>query len=474
MTALISIVIVKILTNYLGVAGFGAYTAIYEFLAFFAIAADFGIFQIAVREMSLQPLRRAQIFGNILALRLVFTVVAMLLAIGAVFLIPPYAGTAIPIGVVLAALTTFLNLMFGTLSSVLQVEMKMSRAVAAMVVGKVATLLFMLFVIFYWLPADPVAGFNQLLVAGIIGHFLQLLGVLAAARKLVTLTLRFDWDFWREILRKTLPYGGAILLATIYFRIDVLLISLMRDLTEVGIYGAAMRIFENLFVISVFFLNSALPSLTQFFQHSPEKFQAFLQQGFNFLAILGLPILVGGVILAYPLMSLVTAPEFLSDVSRGFWGSDLALQVLLLALVFAFFNNLFGYALLAAGQPLKLFWVALGTALFNFLSNLVVIPYFGWLGAAWTSVASEILAICLGLFFIIRLINLRLNFGNFGKAALAAILMGVCLQLLEPILGNLITGNRVLLILIPIGMLIYFGILYFLRVLPRDLWQKMN
>jgi O-antigen/teichoic acid export membrane protein len=51
-TAFLAVVVVKILTVYLGQSGYGQYATIYEFLAFFGAFADFGIFTIAVREMS--------------------------------------------------------------------------------------------------------------------------------------------------------------------------------------------------------------------------------------------------------------------------------------------------------------------------------------------------------------------------------------------------------------------------------------
>ena len=65
-TAAVSIIVLKLISTYLGKSGYGAYTTVYEFLAFFAIIADFGIFQIAVKEMSAHPDRRREIFGNVL------------------------------------------------------------------------------------------------------------------------------------------------------------------------------------------------------------------------------------------------------------------------------------------------------------------------------------------------------------------------------------------------------------------------
>ena len=50
--SILGIAVIKIATNYLPQAGYGDYLGVYEFLAFFGIAADLGLFTIAVREMA--------------------------------------------------------------------------------------------------------------------------------------------------------------------------------------------------------------------------------------------------------------------------------------------------------------------------------------------------------------------------------------------------------------------------------------
>ena len=228
-TAAISIVILKLISTYLGKAGYGNYTTVYEFLAFFAIVADFGIFQIAVKEMSEHPDRRREIFGNIFALRICLATFAMLAAIATGILIPKYFGTPIPLGIVIASATTFLTIIFGTLSSILQVDLKMKWNVLALIAAKFVALGWMVATIFWWLPENPERGFFQLLVAGIAGGLPQILITFWAARQSTEISLRFDFKFWREILRKTLPYGAAVLLSSIYVRIDVILLSLLRS-----------------------------------------------------------------------------------------------------------------------------------------------------------------------------------------------------------------------------------------------------
>ena len=139
LVAILGLASVKIGTNYLGVQGFGEYALVYEFLAFFGIAADLGLFTIAVKEMSEDEKQIPKIIGNILSLRTFLIVITMATAILAVFLIPKYAGTRVPLGVAIASLTVFFTILNGTISSVLETKLKMEVASAAKVLGKIVS-----------------------------------------------------------------------------------------------------------------------------------------------------------------------------------------------------------------------------------------------------------------------------------------------------------------------------------------------
>lgn len=445
----------------------------YEFLAFFAIVADFGIFQIAVKEMSAHPEKRAEIFGNVFALRICLATGAMLAAVGAAFLIPKYSGTPIPVGVAIASATTFLTIIFGTLSSLLQVDLRMQWNVLGLIASKFVALGWMLATIFRYFPNDPESGFFQLLIAGVVGGFFQVAIVFFAARR-DTLRLRFNFPFWKELLKKTLPYGGAVLLATIYVRIDVILLSLLRTHEEVGLYGVAARVMENLAVISIFFLNSALPTITRLFRTNHEKLKKLLQYAFDFLSLLGLPIAVGGITLAFPIIALVSAPEFLSNYSIGFYGSDLALQILLVAMLLAYIGNLFGFTLLAGNAQIKLLYVNAAAVVFNLASNLAVIPIFGFRGAAATSVASQIFVCTLGFIFLRRMIGISFNLKTAAKAFFAAIIMGGTVWWLQPHFFEFFSGNKGVLFLIPVGGLVYGAILILTKAITPEMRQLLR
>lgn len=71
-TALISIFLVKILTNYLDLAGYGLYSKIYNYLSIFSVVADLGLYTITVREISDNkddPEKVRKIAGTVLSIR---------------------------------------------------------------------------------------------------------------------------------------------------------------------------------------------------------------------------------------------------------------------------------------------------------------------------------------------------------------------------------------------------------------------
>jgi O-antigen/teichoic acid export membrane protein len=246
----------------------------------------------------------------------------------------------------------------------------------------------------------------------------------------------------------------------------------MRNSEEVGIYGVAARIMENLAVISIFFLNSTLPTVTRLFRENHEKLKKLLQYAFDFLLLISLPIAVGGITLAYPIIALVSSPEFLS--SENFYGSDIALQILLVAMLLAYLGNLFGFTLLAGNRQTKLMLVNAAAVIFNFVSNIIVIPIWGFRGAALTSVASQIFVCILGFYFLRKMIAVRFRLKTAGKAFLAAATMGVSVWWLQPYFFDLFGGNKSLLLLIPVGGLVYGFVLFITKAITPEMWGLMK
>jgi O-antigen/teichoic acid export membrane protein len=106
---------------------------------------------------------------------------------------------------------------------------------------------------------------------------------------------RFEWDFEyiRHIIRISLPYGIGLFLSVVYFKIDIILLSLLepaslRD-TSIALYSLPMKIVEVLMTLGIFYLNSILPALSDYFhKNKKEEARKLLTTSFQILFALGM------------------------------------------------------------------------------------------------------------------------------------------------------------------------------------------
>lgn len=471
--ALLSILTIKIITNYLSLSGYGEYTTIYEFLAFFGIASDLGLFTIAVREMTKDESKIPRIIGNVLTLRTFLAVSTMIVAIASVWFIPKYQGTHIPFGVAIASLTVLIAILTGTLSSVLQVHLKMEKASWAGVIGKLVSVAYMLYIIFIAIPQASDVGFYHLIGAGVIGNMVMLAVTYWYTRKLTVIRYQFDWDLCKKVLLQALPYGVALILNTIYFRIDTIMLSFMKNSEEVGIYSVGMRMLEAIAVMPLYFMNSVLPVLTKYLEEKNEKYRAVIQYSFDFLTMGSFPLVIGGCVLAYPIIFLVSTPEYLSRLSEGFYGSDIALQILLWAMIFSFLNILFSFLLIAVNQQKKLLWINLVGVIFNIGSNYFIIPAFGFRGAAVNSVVSEILILIGAVWMSRKYIQYTISLKTTFKSIFSAVVMGAVVWALRDVTYTFLENKNVFLLII-IGIVVYVAMLYFTGAISKEMLKMIK
>jgi O-antigen/teichoic acid export membrane protein len=466
--AVFGIFILKLLSNYLGRSGYGEYTAAFDFLSFFSIVGDLGLYTIGVREMAKDEKKIPMIVGNILTVRTIISVLMIGIAIFSAFYVPKFQETRIPFGVILVGISMVLNLLTSTVSTVLQVHLKMQYNSLASVAGKAISLSYMVLTAFMLFPQDKVIGFYHVILAGIFGNAVMLLITYYYSRKLTNIRYRVDLAFWKEVLVKALPYGIALILNTVYFRIGSLLLTMLKSTDEVGAYGVAMRMMEAISIIPLYFMNAILPVLTGSLERKDGSHKKIIQYAFDFLVMGSMPLIAGTVVLAYPIVYLTSSAEYLSNLKIGSYGSDVALQILIFALAFSFINSLFGFIVVAANQQNKLLVRNIFGAALTLVLDLIFIPYFGLRAAAFDNVLTE-LYIAVASYFIARhYVQFSINFKNTFKIALSAIFMGVCVYFLRDPLFNLLQSKSII-ILVPLGGIIYVGMLFLTKTITKEM-----
>lgn len=464
---LLSLAVIKIITSYLSVGKYGEYTNVYEFLALFAIIADFGLYTIAVREMARDEKDISKILGNILSIRILVGVIVMTGVIVGGFLVPSHHGTQIPYAIMIATTASFVALINGTMTSVLQEKYKMQYAATAQIFGKCVQVGYMVLVAYVLFTINTSAGFYHLFVAGVIGNFAMLVFTITVIRRYTPVRFRWDVDRIKYLLKQAAPYGLALFLSNIYFRADAILVFNIRGREEAGLYGVAARLLEALSILPIYFMNAVLPTLTRHIKEKRESYKQILQYVFDFQLILALPFLVGGFILSVPLIHLIAKPEFVTGFNGLGAGSDVALQIVLFSFVLIALNVIFNFTLIAIGKQSQLVWINGICALFNVIANLIVIPVYGFIGAALATVASEILVFILVFITVRRFLPFTIQLGRAARTVFSVGLMGLTVYFLrEP--TYVFMQNWNILLLVPLGAIVYSIALFATKAVSKE------
>jgi O-antigen/teichoic acid export membrane protein len=171
-------------------------------------------------------------------------------------------------------------------------------------------------------------------------------------------------------------------LATIFFKIDIILIEAIHTATMVGQYSVAYKWVEALNVIPSFFTQALLPMLARQAHDDRAAFLRNYRMGIKLLFMLALPIAVTFTVLAYSLTNLLGGAQFLPD-------GAIALQLMIWSIPIGWMNSLTQYALIALDMQRRITWAFVAGVLFNIITNLIFIPQYGYRAAALTTIASE-------------------------------------------------------------------------------------
>jgi O-antigen/teichoic acid export membrane protein len=278
--------------------------------------------------------------------------------------------------------------------------------------------------------------------------------VVLAAKRIAIIGWRFEAPLLREWFWKGLPFALTFVLTIIYFRIDQPLVYALRPHVEAGLYGAAYKPFESLLFIPQTFMSIVFPVLAIYHRERPGALLDAVNRFFKALLLIGWPMSLGIFVLAHPLNHALFGDKY--DLSEP------ALRILALSLGFAFVNNAFIGALGASDRQSSSTWAAGWSLVANLALNLALIPTFGYLGASWATVLTEIVLGVIGWILTARHVGrvpvLRLSW----RVVLAGLVMVAAVFPLRDM------GGFSMAIPIVVGVVVYSAGVLLLRGVTRD------
>ncbi|HEX2647364.1 MAG TPA: flippase, partial [Candidatus Dormibacteraeota bacterium] len=369
---LIAVVTVLYMIRKLGPGPYGSFTVLVNLTAIVSVVLDLGFNVLFVREGARHVDQIQRYLRNVMSLRLMMSLLALLLL----------AGLVIPFGMSQLLVPGFFLMVFTSYSTLLRNGLYAVQQLGFESLAVVLESLVLLGLVLYGGITHQGVAYYVWAYAAQYAFSCVYFAIVLAAKRIAVVGWRFEWPLLREWLWNGLPFALTFVLTILYFRIDQPLIAAFRGLTEAGWYAAAYKPIESLLFIPITFLSIVFPVLSVYHHEKRDEMLYALNRFYKALLLMGWPVSVGIFVLARPLTPLLLGQQFLA--------SEKAMRVLALALGIAFINNAFIGALNAADRQSSFTWAAGWSLVANVALNLTLIPLFGYQGASWATVLTEL------------------------------------------------------------------------------------
>lgn len=433
---------IGMLTRYLGTEGFGKYATMLAFFAFFSAIGDFGLYSIATREISRENADESWILSRVFTLRMFISTCIFLCTTLFVWFLPYEKD--VQISILIASVAFIFASGYGLLNGLFQKHIAMDKVAISELSGKVIQVAIIIYVI------KAQLSFFYVALALLITMLWSFVILFFWSRVYTRITFRVDIPYWNTFLKESAPMGISAIVTFLYFKCDTILLSLMQNQHDVGIYGAAYKIIETLIFFPAMVVGLVFPLFSRYITTTPDLFNKITNIIIKIFTIILIPLIIITVLLAPEIIAIVGGSAF-ADAAP-------VLQVLIFALGFIFFGQLFTNILIAGSHQKKLMYILVAAAIINIMANLIFIPRFSYMGAAYISVVTESFVTFCAIFLVIKKTPFRYMSMRLFYAILAGcimLLLGIFLPLAHPY------G-------VGIGLAAYITLLFTFRVITRD------
>ncbi|WP_414468701.1 flippase [Methanobacterium sp. ACI-7] len=398
--------------NYLGVEGFGIISTALALTGIFSVFTDLGISTLTVREVARDKKIVNKYVENTAIIKLILAIITFGLI--AIFAFISGYSEVVKYVIYIITISVIFNSYSGILNSIFQAFEEMEHQSIGIIINSVVMLVGTLIAIYFHANVIVFASI-YLISTGITFIYLLII----YAWKFSFPKVEIDLNFWKPVIKEALPLSITSIFAILIFRVDTVMLSLMKGVVAVGWYNAAYKLMEALIFIPSVYTTSIFPFLSSMYISSKKPIITAYEKSFKYLIILSLPIAVGTTLLADQIILLI--------YKSGFTESILALQILIWVLPFTFLNYILGSLLTSINKQYTVLKITIVVLIFNVGLNLILIPQYSYLGAAFATVISDAIAVILSFYVVSQLISKIKVHKVLLKPAIASAIMGLFL-----------------------------------------------
>ncbi len=414
-----------IMLRILGPKDAGIYYYAIVVFGWFDILTNFGLNTFLMREVARHRESAGRYLFNSTALRLALALIGVPLLVGFVLIRQNTVSPALEPQAILAIGLLYLALLPGSISTGLTALFyAFEKAEYPAVITTVSTIVKVTLGLATLLLGWGVPG----LAGGAVATNLVTLSVLAwLARPLVRRFAQpLDADLMRHMLGESWPLMLNHLLATVFFKIDIVLMEAINGNVVVGQYSTAYKWLDALNIIPAFLTMALLPVMARQAHDDRPGLRRNYTLAVKLLVMVALPVAVVTTFIAAPLIHLLGGSEYLP-------AGGVALQIMIWSIPIGWINSVTNYVIVALDRQRTLTLAFVAGVAFNLTSNLIFLPIYSYRAAAVVTIFSE-LVLMLAFYWIIRQ-----ELGGMGwryalwRPALAGLVLGSVLVLLWPV-----------------------------------------
>jgi len=415
---LIGVGTAALLLRHLGVPESGNYVTVMSLVAIAGTISDAGLNLTGSRDLAMRdPAAGRSLVANFLGLRLLIAPVALVLLVG--FALAAGYPSRMVAGTALAGTGLFIVSTADAALLRLTVELRAGGLAFVDLLKQAVTLVGVALLVALGARLTPFFA-----VQVVVGLCVVAIAPLLAGRGAFPRP-RFDRSEQRRLLTKGLPVAAAIVLGQIYFRLAIVLMSLISSAKQTGYFGGALRAMEGLIGIPVLVAGVALPLLAAAARDDRARLRYAIEGLSEGAVIAGVLVVIVTVRAAAPVMALIGGASFRPT------GAVLRIQIG--SLLFIALYTIWSISLIALGRERDLI-AANAIALVGVAAAAaVLVPTFAALGAAAATVGGDALLAALLYWrlrratgpIVIRPAFLARVFASGALAALALLIPGL-------------------------------------------------
>lgn len=411
-----NILIVLFMARIFHASGVGIYSTAIAYFALIDVATNMGATTYLIREIAKSPTRTNYFVVHFSIMGGMFAA----LVVGLVWLILPFLGYSYELTIsmyiiVLAAVPGTLNAaQYSAFIAHQKVKFVTYTSFACAVLNTGVSL---------YLMIQGYSVISLMVVFVIIQYLMMFIYFYFINRYITSLFWEFEFSSALQIIREIKVFAALSILGALFAQPEIIILSLLVSETEVGYYSAALKVVGLWYFIPEIFMTNVYPVLSNSYHSSDYKFQIIQDKSVKYLLALSLPLAVGIMVTANPIINLLYGP--------GFEPAVLLLRILAWTIPIAYISTILWRVLAARNQQHLDLFVRIITLFTRIGGGFLATALWASVGASISAVTNLLLSTYL-LAAYVKDHSSTFNFLRLGwRFGFAALGMGVTIWILN-------------------------------------------